>query len=315
MKKSLGIVLILVITIIGGTLLSVWYYQQKDITRVLSIEEDRPHKQTENINLAFSKISKDKTLMVLIPEGNFYMGNPEGDDAHYDENPSHKVHLDAFWIDCYEITNRLYKIFVDDTGHRIPYVDTDWAKPYNWENGSYPPGKADYPVVLVSWEDTTSYAKWAGKRLPTEAEWEKAARGGLLKKRYPWGDKIDELHANYFTSITNKNEIKPVGTMLPNPYGIYDIAGNVWEWCTDWYGKTYYRTSLYKNPQGPEKGRYRVFRGGAWINRDESLRCSERARNVPTHRSYIIGFRCAKSVNLKEIVDYSVKTSATAEGF
>ena len=296
MNKSFGSALILIFTIIGGILLYVWYYQQKDITRVPSIEEERSNMQTKNFNLSFSKTVKDGALMVLIPEWEFFMGNPEGDDAHYDENPSHKVYLDAFWIDCYEISNRLYKKFVDDTGHQMPYVDTDWAKPYNWENDSYPPERDDYPVVLVSWEDATAYAKWAGKRLPTEAEWEKAARSGLVKNQYPWGNKIDDLHANYFTSITTKNEMKPVGTMLPSLYGIYDIAGNVWEWCADWYGKTYYKTSPYKNPQGPEEGRYRVFRGGAWISRAESLRCSERARNVPTHRSYIIGFRCAKSV-------------------
>ena len=204
-------------------------------------------------------------------------------------------YLDAFWIDCYEVTNRMYKKFIEATGHRPPYLNTDWARPYNWKDTNYPSGKADFPVVLVSWEDAVSYATWAGKRLPTEAEWEKAARGGLVKKRYPWGDRVNAHYANYFTSITKKNQMKPVGTFPPNSFGIYDIAGNVWEWCSDWYGKTYYRSSPKKNPQGPESGFYRVYRGGAWISREEQLRCAERARNVPVHQSHIIGFRCAKS--------------------
>lgn len=245
--------------------------------------------------LTFSKASTDGALMVLIPEGDFFMGDPAGEDVHYDENPCHRVRLDAFWIDGYEVTNRLYKRFVDETGHRSPFVDAEWAQPYNWRNNGYPPDKADCPVVLVSWEDASAYAAWAGKRLPTEAEWEKAARGGLVKKQYPWGDAITEKHANYFTSITAANKLKPVGSFPANPYGLYDVAGNVWEWCSDWYGKTYYRGAPDSNPRGPEQGLYRVFRGGSWVNRGEQLRCSERARNVPGHQSYIIGFRCAES--------------------
>jgi formylglycine-generating enzyme required for sulfatase activity len=237
----------------------------------------------------------DGALMVLIPEGDFFMGDPAGEDVHYDENPCHQVRLDAFWIDCYEVTNRLYKRFVDATGHRSPFVETEWAQPYNWTNNCYPPGTDEHPVVLVSWEDATAYAAWAGKRLPTEAEWEKAARGGLAKKRYPGGDAINEKQANHFTSITAANELKPVGSFPANAYGLYDSSGNVWEWCSDWYLQTYYRRSPAANPQGPEEGAYRVFRGGSWVNRVEHLRCSERARNVPSHRSHIIGFRCARS--------------------
>jgi formylglycine-generating enzyme required for sulfatase activity len=246
-----------------------------------------------------SEVGRDGARMVLIPAGDFFMGNPEGDELYYDENPCHTVYLDAFWIDCYEVTNRLYKQFITETGHRVPYVEAGWAEPYNWEHKSYPPGKADFPVVLVSWEDAVAYATWAGKRLPTEAEWEKAARGGLVKQTYPWGEKIDVQHANYFTSITSKNEMQPVGTFLPNPFGIYDMAGNVWEWCSDWYGKTYYRKSPGTNPAGPQEGLYRVYRSGAWTNRAEQLRCSERGRNVPIHQSHTIGFRCAASAEEK----------------
>ena len=241
-----------------------------------------------------SEKGKDGAEMMLIPAGDFFMGTVDDSGTHYDELPVHNVYLDAFWIDRYEVTNRLYKVFIDETGHRAPYVNTEWARPYNWKGDAYPPGKADFPVVLVSWEDAAAYAKWAGKRLPTEAEWEKAARGGLVKKKYPWGDQIIRHNANYFSSITRKNQMKPVGTFPPNSFGIYDTAGNVWEWCADWYDQAYYKKSPEKNPQGPENGTYRSYRGGAWINREEQLRCSERARNAPVHQSHIIGFRCAK---------------------
>ena len=241
------------------------------------------------------EVGRDGARMALIPAGDFFMGHPEEDERYYDEIPCHTVYLDAFWIDCYEVTNRRYKQFIDETGHPIPHVDAAWAAPYNWKDKSYPPGKADFPVVLVNWEDAVAYATWAGKRLPTEAEWEKAARGGLVKLAYPWGEKIDVHYANYFTSITSKNEMQPSGTFLPNPFGLYDMAGNVWEWCSDWYGKTYYRKSPFKNPPGPPEGIYRVYRGGAWTNRTEQLRCSERGRNVPSHQGHTIGFRCAAS--------------------
>jgi iron(II)-dependent oxidoreductase len=292
MKKSSAVTLTIGFIVICAIGIYLWISARENTFQ----PEEREAGETETSSqLLSTKIGKDSSLMVLIPEGEFLMGNSDKDDNLYDEHPLHKVHLDAFWIDCYEVTNRVYKRFVDETGHRVPLVNAEWAKPYNWIDASYPPGKDDCPVVLVSWEDATAYAAWAGKRLPTEAEWEKAARGGLEQKPYPWGHKIKEKHANYFTTITSKNIMKPVGTFLPNLYGIYDIVGNVWEWCYDWYDATYYRVSPYKNPQGPPQGFYRVFRGGAWINREEQLRCSERARNVPDYCSYIIGFRCALS--------------------
>lgn len=261
--------------------------------------ETAPADAAPALRLTLSKSSRDDALMVLIPAGDFFMGNPAGEEVHYDENPCHAVHLNAYWIDCYEVTNRHYRRFIEETGHPAPFVDAEWAKPYNWINNSYPPGMADYPVVLVSWEDAAAYASWAGKRLPTEAEWEKAARGGLVKKQYSCGDVIDEYKANYYTSIFASNKLKPVGSFPANPYGLYDISGNVWEWCSDWYQNTYYRNSPAADPRGPEEGIYRVFRGGSWINRAEHLRCSERARNVPTHRSHVVGFRCARSAGEK----------------
>ena len=292
MQKSIltGLALLAVLIIIAV------YYLKNPIQH----RADTPS-ATENSSVCSfsSEIGTDGCRMALIPAGNFFMGHPEEDELYYDEIPCHRVFIDAFWIDCYEVTNRRYKQFIDATGHPVPYVDAAWAAPYNWKEKSYPPGKADFPVVLVSWEDAVAYASWAGKRLPTEAEWEKAARGGLVKQAYPWGEKIDVQYANYFTSMTSKNEMAPAGTFFPNPFGLYDMAGNVWEWCSDWYGKTYYRKSPATNPTGPPEGHYRVYRGGAWTNRAEQLRCSERGRNVPVHQSHTIGFRCAVSAEEK----------------
>ena len=293
------VVILLFLLLITGVLTAL--YLQKPAPRTGETSSGETPKATYRLS---SAAGKDGALMVLIPAGDFLMGSTDESSIHYDEMPGHKVFLDDFWIDCYEVTNRMYKQFIDETGHRAPQVNAAWAQPYNWQGNTYPPGKADFPVVLVSWEDAVAYATWADKRLPTEAEWEKAARGGLVKKRYPWGDGITKHDANHFTSITVENQLKPAGTFPPNAFGIYDMAGNVWEWCADRYGQAYYKESPEKNPQGPESGLYRVYRGGAWINKEEQLRCAERARNAPGHQSHIIGFLCAKSVQ-KEMEEKS----------
>ncbi len=222
------------------------------------------------------------TDMVLIPAGPFIMGS----DEESDERPPHRVYLDAFYIDRYPVTNSEYAKFVRDTGHPPP---PHW-EPYG---GTYPPGKGNHPVAYVCWFDARDYATWAGKRLPTEAEWEKAARG-TDGRRYPWGDRFDSDYCNTdeseYWDTTPVDAFSPVGD---SPYGVADMAGNVWEWVADWYDREYYRRSPARNPRGPEKGRTKVLRGGAWDFDARQARCSARNHEYPGPRHGLIGFRCA----------------------
>lgn len=230
--------------------------------------------------------------MVLIPAGEFQLGSSDGD---VDEKPVHTVYVDSFYMDKYEVTNAQYKKFCDATGRKYP------SGPVMGYFENYP----NYPVVKVSWEEANAYAKWAGKRLPTEAEWEYAARGGLSGKKYPWGndDPGDKANYNGYTGglkskmpnfYKNKGPL-PVGSFGPNGYGLYDMAGNVWEWCADWYDEKYYEISPRNNPKGPSSGRLRVLRGGSWYT-PGCVRCADRYGRGPGGRSSNVGFRCVKSV-------------------
>ena len=221
---------------------------------------------------------KDAELMVLVPAGYFLMGSEEESD---DEKPVHRVFLDAFYIDTAEVSCARYERFLRDTGHPPHQL---WDPEHD---------RPEDPVVGVSWYDAAAFAKWAGKRLPTEAEWEKAGRGGLVGKRYPWGDDIDRERANYSSFGTT-----PVKSYDPNGYGIYDMAGNVWEWCNDWYAVDYYTRSPERNPAGPVRGEKKVVRGGAWYTGETALRIANRFRNDPSLGNFNTGFRCAKSVML-----------------
>ena len=233
---------------------------------------------------------KDGAEMVLIPAGEFQMGSNAGD---MDEKPVHTIHLDAFYIDKYEVTVARYKQFISTTGH--PEPTKFWNDPqYNQPN---------HPVVGVTWYDAMAYAEWAGKRLPTEAEWEYAARGGLVGKKYPWGNiapEDDEQHrANYdFLGSGSGKTTFPVGSFPPNSYGLYDMAGNAWEWCLDEYQQNFYAASPRENPlAGEPLSDYkaitseRVIRGGSWENYDNLIRVNNRNRGHPT-RTYYPGFRC-----------------------
>jgi len=232
-----------------------------------------------------TKIGKDGSEMILIPAGEFQMGS----DEYSDEKPIHTVYLDSFYIDKYEVTNAQYRKFMDATGRRHSVQD-----PWNIPN---------HPVVGVSWDDAVDYSHWAGKRLPTEAEWEKAARGGLMSKRYPWGDTLTHDNANYngIGGIDKWEYTSPVGSFAPNGYGLYDMAGNVWEWCMDRYDEEYYAKSPVKNPEGPIRvdrrvsmSDYdRVCRGGSWQPGD-TLRVARRGYRWPKSDFADVGFRCAE---------------------
>jgi formylglycine-generating enzyme len=248
-------------------------------------------------------------IMVLIPAGEFTMGSPK-DAGSTDEQPQHKVYLDAFNIDPYPVTNQEFQNFVNATGYVtdaekngggyiydcsgeplfVIHASANWKDPNGDKKGIL--DKMDNPVVQVDWYDANAFAKWAGKRLPTEAEYEKAARGKATTL-YFFGDNPSPLSA-YAWFKDNSVSTHSVGALKPNPYGLYDIVGNVWEWCSDWYDDNYYSASAAKNPQGPTLGKYRVLRGGSWIGNSDYERTADRHSNSPDYRSYNIGFRCVK---------------------
>jgi formylglycine-generating enzyme required for sulfatase activity len=222
--------------------------------------------------------------MVVVPAGEFMMGSPTGDS---DEQPAHKVHVDAFSMDKYEVTVGQYAAFLQAKGIDPP---SDW-KTMNQ------PAHQKRPIANVDSTDAAAYCQWAGKRLPTEAEWEMAARGtdGRL---YPWGnDPPTPLHANFGkTDWNNHGVLAPIGSFEEgkSPYGIYDMAGNVWEWVSDWYDYNYYKISPSQNPTGPSSGGTKVIRGGSWYSNPRAMRSANRSLISPTDQG-LNGFRCAKN--------------------
>ena len=234
---------------------------------------------------------RDGSPMVLVPAGELEMGDGEGRTC-----PKHRVFLDAYYIGISCVTNCQYKIFVDATGNRPP-DESDRSGDPVWQGKMYPEAYADHPVVCVSWEDAKAYASWAGCRLPSEAQWEKAARG-TEGYRYPWGNEWDESKCR-----NDKNRgIKTTCAVWGYPegvsgYGTYNQGGNVWEWCSDWYDGNYYNTSPQDNPEGPEAGSVRVFRGGNWRFDGPSLfRCAIRNGDDPGKRLDFRGFRLVRAV-------------------
>jgi len=246
---------------------------------------------------------------LLVPAGAFKMGDNFGDGLPR-ERPAHTVDLDAFYIAKYEMTNGEWKKFRDDPGYadtkfwpggrpvpkdQIPY----WTQANNHGGGT--PDTDNYPVLGVNWDSATAYCNWlsakTGKkyRLPTEAEWEKAARG-TDQRRYPWGNEIDHTYANFVGSAPFDTGMK-VGSFEKgkSPYGAYDMAGNVMEWCSDWYGRDYYSVSPRKNPKGPATGAYKVLRGGTFFVEAFDLRTYARSAAWPSLQSHrMIGFRAVR---------------------
>ena len=227
----------------------------------------------------------DGMTVVRVPAGTFLMGAADDDgNADADEKPQREVYLDAYWIDRTEVTNAMFQRFVAATGH-----DAESA----WRNAAS--RKPDHPVRYVNWFDADAYCRWAGRSLPTEAQWEKAARGTDGRK-YPWGnDAPDESRCN---SNVNVGITTPVGNYpaSASPYGALDMAGNVWEWVADWYDGEYYRSAPRENPTGPDSGERRVVRGGSWNFAARFVRSSYRNSTdfvVPASRIGNLGFRCA----------------------
>jgi formylglycine-generating enzyme required for sulfatase activity/tRNA A-37 threonylcarbamoyl transferase component Bud32 len=229
------------------------------------------------------EIRDDKGVaMVLVPEGEFTMGS---DNEDPDEKPVHQVLLDGYYIDKYEVTNALYKECVI-AGKCKPPTETS-----KYNSSQY----AQHPVVYVDWDMANTYCGWRGARLPSEAEWEKSARG-TDGRTYPWGDEIYVTYANYNGNIGDTTMIGDYLTGV-SPYGAYDMAGNVWEWVADWYDERYYQVSPSANPAGPDTGIYRVLRGGSWYFDFYNTRSTLRYRNIPSHVNFDIGFRCALSAD------------------
>lgn len=242
--------------------------------------------------------------MIMIPEGPFLVGSSDeeikkvvrdlgggelGPDVQWfaAERPQHEVNLKTFYIDKYEVTNAQYKEFIKATKR---------PGPRHWEKGDYPAGQDNYPVVYISWNDAKAYCEWVGKRLPTELEWEKAARG-TDARIWPWGNTFDIKKCN--VESWEGSGPKPVGSYPDgvSPYGLYDMAGNVWEWTDSWYEA--YPGSNYTNPEFGKK--FRVLRGGSWYHYDSlgpiGARCASRDRAAPESISYVAGFRCAIGVD------------------
>jgi len=251
----------------------------------------------------FSTILRDDhgVSMALVPVGPFAMGSYDGDA---DEQPVHTVTLDAFYIDQYEVTNNQYSKCVDAGVCSPTTLTTAFASSYS--RGVYfgNPVYADYPVIYASWLQAQQYCEWRGARLPTEAEWEKAARGGLEGKIYPWGDHAPLCESGALNGAKfdddggcNDTDTEQVGSYRANGYGLYDMAGNVWEWVSDFYDENYYADSPANNPTGPQAGIFPVVRGGTWGNNADHIRISDRRYNDPTSGAIYSGFRCARNLS------------------
>ncbi len=279
-------------------------------------EEELGHEESfaNTVKTDLSSVPLDNDGMVFIPAGEFQMGSDEY-DSHENEKPAHAVYVDGFYIDKYPVTNEQYREFVDANPQwnnlgmynfqfvLRKYRDSDYLK--DWYKGKYPSGKDNHPVNWVSWHAAMAYAKWVGKRLPTEAEWEKAARGGLVGYKFPWGNAIYTENANYDKRV---GETTPVGTYPANRYGVFDMIGNVSEWCLDEWNSKFYKLSEKDNPVSCgsiEKildayltsKKYRVIRGGSWNSGEQDVRVSNRRTLAPWRTNSFIGFRCVMSEN------------------
>jgi len=275
---------------------------------------------TEVPGLGSTRVSEiDGMTLVFVPEGDFTMGSDSSSYAN--ERPAHTVFLDSYWVDQTEVTNSMFEGFVTQTGYQteaekkgtsrgydtvtgksVPNEVADWEHPQGPDSSLA--GFAEHPVVHVSWNDALAYCEWAGRRLLTEAEWEKAARG-TDGRTFPWGSDFDGTLLNSAdvnlgagrgdSSFDDGFQLSaPVGNypLGASPYGVLDLVGNVWEWVNDWVDEAYYKTSPSANPGGPASGEYRVVRGGSWHDPEDGNRAAYRGWATPGDTDITLGFRC-----------------------
>lgn len=280
--------------------------------------EDYPEQYGENFQVKLLASDINLGSVSSIQSGSFSMGDSSG---LFDQQPGHEVFLNEFYISPYAVTNAEYKIFCDMTGRHYPSEGGNNQPP-----SGYLINFPNYPVVGISWYDAVRYCNWLseekgyaacydtikwnynparhGYHLPTEAQWERAARGNLDKKKYPWGDEDPGTRCNYqsyqgvlvaeMANFSNGRGTLAVGKFQPNGFQLYDMAGNILEWCNDWYQEDYYNESPPQNPTGPNSGSERVIRGGAWNRSEAYLQCAFRDKKSPATKRYDIGFRIAR---------------------
>ena len=251
--------------------------------------------------------------MALIPAGEFQLGSVSGESGSIAQR-GHAVHIDAFYIDIYEVTNSQYKKFIESNPswqkNSIPNRFHDGNYLAKWSDSTFPSDIGDHPIVYVSWYAASAYADWIGKRLPTEAEWEKATRGGVEGQKYPWGNTLDDDRVNYSLNIGITGATTPVGDYPPNGYGLYDMIGNVLEWCLDEYDNEFYNNPPQNNPLSGDNSiedilenfrnisSSRSVRGGSWVESGQPrIWITYRRGNDPAYTSQLIGFRCVKSLS------------------
>lgn len=225
--------------------------------------------------------------MRFVPAGEFEMGS--NTSSYNEDSPAHTVYLDDYYIDTYEVTNARYASCVDAGVCQPPQESSSATRSKYYGDSDFD----NYPVIYVDWDMAVTYCEWRGAHLPTEAQWEKAARG-TDGRSYPWGESIDAIYANYNYSI---GDTTAVGNYEDgkSPFGLFDMSGNVWEWVADWFSETYYPASPSSNPTGPESGQYRGLRGGSWLNEEEFVHTYTRGWNQLEYFQYVdFGFRCAR---------------------
>ena len=275
---------------------------------ITAIPAQTPIEHSPNRGIGSTTVSdKDGMTLVYVPEGEFEMGSQDGLS---DEKPVHTVYLNAYWIDRTEVTNAMFSAFINDTSYQTDADKAGFSWAFNgskWEkisraNWQHPHGLSsslsgleEHPVAHISWNDAQAYCEWAGRRLPTEAEWEKAARG-MDGRIYPWGNQVPNASlSNYSLNI---GDTTTVGSYADgaSPYGALDMAGNVWEWVADWYGRGYYNSQNdWTNPVGPSSGVYRMMRGGSWNTHPAAICTFSRFWYYPSNTNIVNGCRCALS--------------------